>query len=109
ALRRLQRTAPGTAENAKAEQDAAVALRKLADRMNRNPPTETVQPGAARNAKDGPKNQPQPEGLPTPGQVAQARDLARQQRDLRDQVRRATESLQPSEAEQTAANGRQKE
>ena len=81
---------------AQRQQQAADALDKAARQM-------------ARNAAATPPNQPLPDGIPTPAQVGQARDLAQRQRDLRDQVARATAGDSASGEERAAANRQQQD
>jgi hypothetical protein len=76
-------------ERAAAQRQAATALRELADRIasqkdDRKP--DEAAPGTARAADDA---SPGPKGLPTKALADQARQLAREQRDLREAVRKA--------------------
>jgi hypothetical protein len=81
---------------AQRQQQAADALDKAARQM-------------AQNAAAAQANQQPPDGMPSPGQVGQARDLAQRQRDLRDQVRQATAGETATADERAAANRQQQE
>jgi hypothetical protein len=199
ALQRLQRTTPDTPENAQAQKDAAQALRRLADQMNRDRVDNQPQPRPedlarqqrqlasdtdaagqqrqslqrlterqqqlrqqanrlqaerapkavqqarqameqaeealarqdaaqaaqrqqqaadaldragrqmAQAATDSQTARPAPDGMPTPDQVRQARDLAQRQRALQDQVRQTTTEGSPTGDERTAANRQQQD
>ena len=70
-------------EQAKAQQnEAANALQQLAQKLPAKAPDVAKAPTGEEQA---------PTGLPNKEQTAQARDLAKEQRELRDEVRRATE------------------
>jgi hypothetical protein len=70
-------------EQAKRQQnEAADALQQLAQKL----PVKAPETAKAPSGEAEP-----PHGLPNKEQTAQARDLAKQQRELRDEVRRATE------------------
>lgn len=101
ALARLTKWPPGTPANLQAQKDAAHALRKLADEMNRN--------ASAKAPPSAPETSDNPDGMPTPEQVRQARQLAAKQRELRDQVRKAMGDDRPPPADQDAADRAQKE
>jgi hypothetical protein len=77
---------PSDADTAKRMDDAAKALERLADKMNGKPSE------GAQAARDPAKEKPV-EGLPNKQQSEQARQLAREQRELRDAV--AKEMAQP--------------
>jgi hypothetical protein len=98
AMSQVQKTAPGTPENVQAQKQAAQSLRRLADQMKQQP----VAPPPTDAAKRPPETSPI--GVPTAGQAQQARDLAKQQRDLRDLVRQATAGDRPDPADQEAAD-----
>ncbi|HTK78048.1 MAG TPA: hypothetical protein VL371_22470 [Gemmataceae bacterium] len=92
ALVKAQRTPPGTPENRQAQRDAAQALRKLADKLNEpnaKAAEDAAREEAARRAEQQAADQKagsQPAGMPNKEQVQQARDLARQQRGLQEQL-----------------------
>ena len=70
-------------EQAKRQQnEAADAFQQLAQKLPANAPATAKAPTGEAEA---------PHGLPNKEQTAQARELAKEQRELRDQVRRATE------------------
>jgi hypothetical protein len=91
ALERAQAaTVPG--DRVQAQQKAADALRNLADRLA--PGKDDAKPGATttRTTQTTPDEPPTgPEGLPTKTQSDRARQLAREERELRDAVRKAAE------------------
>jgi hypothetical protein len=92
------------AERALARQDAvqaAEAQQQAADALDRatRPTAQMANPVAADSSL--------PEGIPNPRQVDQARDLAKRQRDLQDQLRRATATDSAPTEERNAANRQQ--
>jgi len=108
ALAKAQRTQPGTPENRQAQRDAAQALRKLADKLNE--PNAKAREDAAneaaaqRTAQQAADQKPgsQPAGMPNKQQIEQARDLARQQRDLRNKLNEMSGETKPDLAAQEA-------
>jgi hypothetical protein len=108
ALSKAQRTQPGTPENRQAQRDAAQALRKLADKLNEpnaKAREDAAQEAAAqRAAQQSAEQKPGsgPAGMPGKEQVEQARELARQQRDLRDKLGQMNGESKPDPAAQEA-------
>ncbi len=77
-------------EQAKRQQnEAADALQQLAQKLPAKAPDAAKAPAGEAEA---------PHGLPNKEQTAQARDLAKQQRELRDEVRRATDEARAEAA-----------
>ncbi|HEX4589301.1 MAG TPA: hypothetical protein VH120_05195, partial [Gemmataceae bacterium] len=100
------RQAMQQAEQALARQDATQAAqrqRQAADEL------ENAGRQMAPSSKPAQGDQQTPDGMPTPAQVAQAREMANRQRELQDQVRRATSSESATAEEKAAANRRQQE
>jgi hypothetical protein len=83
-----------TAEAARRQNQAADQLDKATRQAN----------ASARNASA--ETQP-PEGMPSPSQVEQARDMARRQRSLLDEIRRAAATDTSTEAERAVAKRQQ--
>jgi hypothetical protein len=102
AVRALMRNDASNAEFRMAQ--AKDWMDRLANDLPKTPQQRQTQQAGPPKA-----DRPPPEGMATPGQVAKARELANRQRELRDQVRQATESDSASAREQSAANARQQE
>src|SRR5947209_11740660 len=92
------------AETALARPDATQAA------QGQQQAADTLEKAARESAQaNSQPAQPSPEGMPNPGQVGQARELAKRQRDLRDQVRQATAGDQSTADERAATNEKQQD
>jgi hypothetical protein len=96
-------TASLPSDRAKAQKQAADALRELAGRLAADKDAAKPDPASPRTARAAPDDaaaspESLPKGLPTKAQSDQARQLAREERELRDQVRKAANDERPEKS-----------
>ncbi len=91
------------------------ALDRLASALpaaESRPPRARDEPSKPRENQEGmgrPANLPLPDGVPSSDQVAQARQMADRQRELREKVRQATGADSATADERSAANRQQRD